>query len=184
MTSQRERKLIRKLKNRQDKAAAEELIQHYYKDIYAYVFRQTGHKETAMDLTQEIFLGMLQGIGSYDLKRSGFRTWLYRIAVHKMTDYYRKYYRNGTKNITFSGELQIDTGENMETQAVNAELARQILLGLHKEDLLLEKLFQLKFYSEYTFSEIAEVLSLPESTVKNKYYTALKKLKTVYEKGI
>ena len=50
-----ERKLIRNIKYRQDREAANELISHYYQEIFAYAFRQTGDQELAMDLTQEIF---------------------------------------------------------------------------------------------------------------------------------
>ena len=47
-----ERKLIRNIKYRQDREAANELISHYYQEIFAYAFRQTGDQELAMDLTQ------------------------------------------------------------------------------------------------------------------------------------
>lgn len=56
-----ERKLIRNIKYRQDREAANELISHYYQEIFAYAFRQTGDQELAMDLTQEIFFVCFAG---------------------------------------------------------------------------------------------------------------------------
>ena len=47
---------------RGSRAAAEELIRRYYDEIYRYAFRQTGQKETAMDITQEIFIAVLQSL--------------------------------------------------------------------------------------------------------------------------
>ena len=88
-TMRDERKLIRNIKYRQDREAANELISHYYQEIFAYAFRQTGDQELAMDLTQEIFLSVLRGIGGFDERKAGFRTWLYRIASNRITDYYR-----------------------------------------------------------------------------------------------
>ena len=41
---------------KQDKEAANTLISYYYKEIYAYVYRQTGNEELAKDLTQDIFI--------------------------------------------------------------------------------------------------------------------------------
>ena len=75
---------------RGSRAAAEELIRRYYDEIYRYAFRQTGQKETAMDITQEIFIAGLQSLPYYDEKKAGFRTWIYRIATHKIIDSRRR----------------------------------------------------------------------------------------------
>lgn len=49
-----EQKLIKRIKKKQDKEAANALISYYYKEVYAYVYRQTGNEELAKDLTQDI----------------------------------------------------------------------------------------------------------------------------------
>ena len=46
-----EQKLIKRIKKKQDKEAANALISYYYKEVYAYVYRQTGNEELAKDLT-------------------------------------------------------------------------------------------------------------------------------------
>ena len=81
--------LIRKIKKKQNKEAAGLLIERYYREIYAYTYRQVACKELAMDLTQEIFILVLKGIRAFDEKKGSFRTWIYRIASNKITDYYR-----------------------------------------------------------------------------------------------
>ena len=86
---QSDNQLIRKIKRKQNKEAADVLIGRYYKEIYAFAYKQLGNRELAMDLTQEIFILILQGIGSFDEKKANFRTWAYRIASNKITDYYR-----------------------------------------------------------------------------------------------
>ena len=74
-----EQKLIKRIKKKQDKEAANALILYYYKEIYAYVYRQTGNEELAKDLTQDIFIQILQKITMFDHKKASFRTWMYRI---------------------------------------------------------------------------------------------------------
>ena len=86
---QTDNQLIRRIKKKQDKKAADELIQRYYREIYAFTYRQTGERELALDLTQEIFITVLQGIYAFDEKKVGFRTWAYRVAANRITDYYR-----------------------------------------------------------------------------------------------
>lgn len=86
---QTDNQLIRRIKKKQDKKAADELIRRYYREIYAFTYRQTGERELALDLTQEIFITVLQGIYAFDEKKAGFRTWAYRVAANRITDYYR-----------------------------------------------------------------------------------------------
>ena len=86
---QTDNQLIRRIKKKQDKKAADELIRRYYREIYAFTYRTTGERELALDLTQEIFITVLQGIYAFDEKKAGFRTWAYRVAANRITDYYR-----------------------------------------------------------------------------------------------
>lgn len=58
--------LIRRIQRTGSKAAADILIRQYYDEIYIYVFRQISEKHSAMDLTQTIFISMLQSISNYD----------------------------------------------------------------------------------------------------------------------
>ena len=60
--------LIRKIKKKQNKEAAGLLIERYYREIYAYTYRQVACGELAMDLTQEIFILVLKGIRAFDEK--------------------------------------------------------------------------------------------------------------------
>lgn len=45
-----------------------------------------------------------------------------------------------------------------------------------------QRIFSMKFFQEYTFAQIADVMKLSESTVKSKYYRLLKKIKTEFLK--
>lgn len=85
-----EQKWIREIQRRGSRQAADRLIRAYYDEIYRFAYRQTGHKEDAMDLTQTIFLAVLRALPGFDSRKASFRTWLYRIAVHKAVDGRRK----------------------------------------------------------------------------------------------
>ena len=80
-----ELRLIKKIQRNGDRAAADELVRHYYDEIYGFVRKQVSNADIALELTQEIFISMLKTIGLYDIKRgAGFRTWMYRIATNKV----------------------------------------------------------------------------------------------------
>ena len=177
MSIDKEAFLIKRIQRQGDQRAAEELISAYYREIYAFAFRQTGDMDAAMDLTQEIFLAVLQSIHRYDPKQAGFRTWLYRIASHKLADLFRSpAYRFRQKTIPLE-ELTIPADGSPEEQWLDAEELRQLQQHIAELPDELQSILRLRFYGEKNFRQIAEILSLPEGTVKTRYYAAIRTLR-------
>lgn len=185
---QTEQKLIKRIKKKQDKEAANTLISYYYKEIYAYVYRQTGNEELAKDLTQDIFIQILQKIAMFDHKKASFRTWIYRIASNKIYDHYR----SKTHRLSLKRE-QIDmTDENMELQnsnlglaikdlselIVNKELIEKIMeiVSLYKQEW--QEIFYMKCFEERTFQDISQRLNISENTVKSRFYKMIRQIKS------
>ena len=177
MQNEKEARLIRRIQRQGDRQAAEELISAHYREIYAFAFRQTGDMEAAMDLTQEVFLAVLQSIHRYDPKRAGFRTWLYRIASHKLADLFRSpEYQFRQKAVPLE-ELTLPGDGSPEEQWLEADQLRQLQLRITELPDEIQSILRLRFYGEKNFREIAEILSLPEGTVKTKYYAAIRTLR-------
>ena len=177
MQTEKESSLIRRIQHHGDRQAAEELISAHYREIYAFVFRQTGDLETAMDLTQEVFLAVLQSIHRYDPKRAGFRTWLYRIASHKLADLFRSpEYRFRQKTVPLE-ELMIPCDGSPEEQWLETEELQRLQQYIAELPDEIQSILRLRFYGEKNFREIAEILSLPEGTVKARYYAAIRTLR-------
>lgn len=174
-----EKVLIKRIQKHGDKKAANELVSAFYKEIYAFVYRQTGDMQLSMDLTQEIFISMLRSIEAYNPKKASFKTWLYRIASNKVVDYFRssdyRYYYLIT-DIEECEFFPADSG-NLEAETENRILAEKIMRCLSMYEFEIQQIMRLKFFSEKTFREIGEILSLSENTVKTKYYKALKNLR-------
>lgn len=181
MTHSREQKLLYRIKRRQDRKAAEELIREYYREIYGYVFRQLCDKERAMDTTQEIFLSVLQSLWSYDPAKSSFRTWLYKIATNKVTDHIRSRYRREKFQAPSKEDPALSSDYDMEISVMNREAVREIFRFLSGKNRDLEEIFRLKFYGGYTFRQIGEAMALKESTVKSKYYGAVKEIQNKFK---
>lgn len=174
-----EKVLIKRIQKHGDKKAADELISAYYKEIYAFVYRQVGEMQLSMDLTQEIFISMLRSIDAYTPKKAAFKTWLYRIASNKVVDYFRSANYKYFSLITDIEECEFflsDSG-NMEVQAENKLLVQKVMCYLAQYDFEIQQIMRLKFFSDKTFREIAEIMSISENTVKTKYYKALKNLR-------
>lgn len=86
-------KWIKAINKQSSESAANQLVHKYYKEIYGFVYKQTLDVELSSDLTQDIFISMLRTVHGFD-GRASFRTWLYKVANSRLTDFYRsKFYK-------------------------------------------------------------------------------------------
>ncbi len=168
-----ENKWIRDIRRVGSRQAAEQLGEQYYNEIYVFVYRQTGHKEDAMDLTQNIFLAVLRALPSYDPKKAAFRTWLYRIAANKVIDARRRF----RPSVTPLEETELSIQEDFVSQIHDRELLGRIedyVAGLPP---MLQAVFRLRLYGEQGFGEIAAALGQSEAAVKSQYYRLLRRIR-------
>ena len=190
---QTDNQLIRRIKKKQDRKAADILIDRYYREIYAFTFRQTGQRELAKDLTQEIFIRILQGIYAFDERKASFRTWAYHVASNKITDYYRsKTYKKECMQQSIEQEKDCESGfEKMEMVyltdlselMVKKELICQIMDIVVMYDREWVRIFQKKCFEEKTFAEIAGEMQIAESTVKSRFYQMVKRIRQEVQAG-
>ena len=160
-------KFIWKIKHLSGGDARDKLVRKYYDQIYAYVYRHVLNVDDALDLTQEIFIKAINALPGFDKKKSSFKTWLYAIASNRMTDWYR------TQHFTCGLSDDLPENGSFEDVIANRSLAQDILNFIKKSDDISFQIVELKFFSDLTFAEIAEMLSVPQSTVKTKYYKAI-----------
>lgn len=194
---QSDNQLVRKIKRKQNREAADILVERYYKEIYGFTYRQTGDMELSMDLTQEIFISILQGIHTFEERKASFRTWAYHVAANKITDYYRSLAR---KKREMEVPFLLDTDEEdsgmgiSEERFQNANQVTDVLEGVMKRETIQRvmevvvqfksewiQIFQKKCFEEMTFAEISEELGLSENTIKTRFYSMIRKIKQEVE---
>ena len=174
-------KLIRRILQRNDRAAANELIGKYYDEIYRYAYRQSvfcpDPKDAAQELTQEIFISALRSLPGFKCEKAGFRTWLYQVATSRIIDARRRFRPN---------EVQIDETEiaaeaDFTVDLQNRELLQRIEKHISEKPSGVQRIFRLHLYGGMTFKQIGATMDLPESTVKTKYYRAIKQIEEVFK---
>lgn len=177
-----ETKWIKAIQKKANEQAANKLIMKYYNEIFGFIYKQTLDQELAKDITQEIFISMLRTIHGFE-GRASFRTWLYKIANSKLIDYYRsKSYKQNKQTVSID-EQRIHEAAVWPVDVATKDEARKILEVLSRFDRDIQQIVRLKIYGDYTFPEIAASLALPESTVKTKYYAAIRKLKNLLKEN-
>lgn len=153
-----------------DKEALDCLVKKYYADVYRYAYFLMGHKELAEDITQETFLLFIQKLPRYH-HMGKCRSYLFRIAHNVYVDYYRK--KSNTMQDSY-----IESVENyaQETEDTTGSLTMEYYLyQIHSRE---REILLLHYYYEFTYHQIALILSLGVSNVK---YHAHKGLKTLHE---
>ena len=168
--------------------AWEKLVKRYETQIFNYSVRLTGNSSDAMDLMQEVFLGVYRNLHRFrgDAK---FSSWIFRIAHNKAVDMNRRRRLLSNQLRINDDEFDIldilpgDTGnepdEKLGTQQQNGKITKMLARLSLEQRLVVE----FKVFQSLTFDEIAVMQDISANTVKTRFYTALKKLKAVSEEN-
>jgi RNA polymerase sigma-70 factor (ECF subfamily) len=169
------------------------LLSSYEKAIYNYAIRMTGNSHDAADLMQEIFLSVFNSLASY--KGTGsFKAWLFRIAHFRSMDFFRRKRPDlslddiGAEQgiLESSSSQSVDLNKPLleaspEQHLQSGQSQQQILSLMQTLPLKQRTVIELKFFSQFTFDEIAGQLDISSNTVKSRLYAALAVLKTKME---
>lgn len=166
--------------------AWEKLVKRYESRVYNQGLRLTGNSSDALDLVQEVFLGVYRNLHRFrgDAK---FSSWLFRIAHNKAVDLNR---RKRLLSSSATGrdetddpiqELPAAAGFEPDLQAMETERNRQIVSLMARLPMDQRLIVELKVYQSLTFEEIAEMQEISVNTAKTRFYTALRKLKASSE---
>jgi RNA polymerase sigma-70 factor (ECF subfamily) len=158
---------------RGDETAWEELVRLNTRKVYGLCYRFTGSGSEAQDLTQEVFLRVFRTIRTFRSAEGSFGTWLARVTRNLLIDHYR---RTRQERVTDSIEEQLPMLEEVggaasarPDQGVAGREASEILQAtLQKLSPDLREAVILRDLQEMEYREIAEVLSIPEGTVKSR----------------
>ncbi len=156
-----------------DAAAWEELVRLHTRRVYGLCYRFTGSGSEAQDLTQEVFLRVFRTIRTFRSTEGSFGTWLARVTRNLLIDHYR---RTRQERVTDSIEEQLPMMEEVGAassarpdQGVAGREASEILQAtLQKLSPDLREAVILRDLQEMEYREIAEVLAIPEGTVKSR----------------
>jgi len=162
----------------------EELVRRYQRPIVGYVFRLIGDYDSALDVTQEVFIKVYNSLDRYrsDYK---FSTWLYRIAHNAAVDHLRRNSispqsietesADGTYQIQFESPVP-SPEKDREQSEWRAEIKAVIgLLPPAYRELIL-----LRHSQDLSYDEIAGVTGLPLGTVKNRLFRAREMMRDIF----
>ena len=154
-----------------EETAWEDLVKLHTRRIYGICYRFTGRDSEAQDLTQEVFLRVFRNLASYRAGEGSFVVWLTRLTRNLLIDHYR---RTRLDRATDSIEdrlphlEQATTSSRTDSVLAGREAAEVLQQALGKLSPDLRETVILRDVEELEYREIAEVLNVPEGTVKSR----------------
>ncbi len=153
-----------------------ELFERYNQAIYRFLAYRVGSKEDAEDLTQTVFMEMVKSLPHYKSRPdAGFSSWLFRIARHRLIDYYRR-----QKTTLPLDDLTPSDHPNLQTNAMEPDLDTRLSLVRQAMRRLPERyqtIIQLLFIENASLEDAARVLEISTLSARVLKFRAIRKLK-------
>jgi RNA polymerase sigma factor (sigma-70 family) len=156
--------------------ALDRLVSRWQKRLWRYAYRLTGDAEAAWDVTQESWLGVIRGLARlHDPAR--FRPWIYQIVTHKADDWIAGNAKARQRRVEMKPE---EPEEDQWQDREESDEIQNLLRGLPDQSRTVLTLYYLEGLS---IAEIAQVLGIPEGTVKSRLHAARNELKALWQQA-
>jgi len=156
----------------------EPLYVKYYQQILKFSYRRMDSLDDAYEITASTFAKALSNIGKYKQQGLLFSSWLYRIAINEINQFYRDTNKRRTINIDDTNAKYIAEETGKEMQELKQAL-KIVLQQLNSDEI---QLLELRFFEERPFSEVGEILGITENNAKVKTYRVIDKLRILFNK--
>lgn len=161
--------------------ALKTLYGRYDKQIFNFILRYTGSREIAQELIQETFTRIWSAAQTFDQNRGNFKGWLYTIALNitrnEMSKKEYTYHFLDVEEMNERHHHPDDKNPNPHTVLEQDELKHAVATALGTLKPHLREVIIMKNYQHLKFREIAEVIDIPEPTLKARYHRAVALLK-------
>ena len=161
-----------------DSGAWAELVRTHHRRVYGLCYRFTGSPADAEDLTQDVFLKIYSNLASFDTTRGSLQVWITTMTRNLLVDNFRR-----TKNQRATGSLDdgwdqteelkpidrlVAHGPSPHEMAARKELEKMVQAALAHVSVELREAVILRDLQDMDYKEIAQVLGIPEGTVKSR----------------
>lgn len=180
-------KLLLVYRSRGDRAAFEELIRRYERELFNYLRHYLGDAEMAEDVFQQTFLQVHMKCDQFESGRK-VRPWLYTVATNQAIDYQRRNRRHQMVSLDrpTGGDAEEESGALVKLldaagpgpaeQSESAERYEEVRQAVEELPEHVRQVVLLVYFQGLKYREAADVLDIPVGTVKSRLHAALGKL--------
>ena len=160
-----------------DERAVAELYNAYFPRVYRYMLARAGNVGDAEDLTEEVFIRVLDALGRFEWREAPFSAWLFRIAHNAIVSHQR---RNGARgrHAPLSPALPIQTPGPEEMVEARLTLD-EVMRATENLPEAQRQVIALRFGAGLSVAETARALGKGEGNVKVIQHKAIAKLREI-----
>lgn len=162
------------LLNEGNRDAFSMLFDRYNRQLLRFAYRYCEDIQQCEDIVQEVFLKLIERPEMFNSKRR-FAPWIYTLTANACKNNIRNLSNRRRileNNIRFETETHLKGGAAFDNGIIKARI-QEVYERLNERE---QQMFVLRFEQELPMADIAEILSIPEGTVKSGIYYMLKKM--------
>lgn len=160
-----------------DELAFQSLYEETKTHVYQMVMMLADRKDDAGDIMSEIYIELLRSIPRYDGSLP-FQPWFNALIARQVSNCNRKWWRIGR---LFARAEQFhdlnQASENTEQTFFRGEQRRELKALLERLPYKQRIVVILKYFNDYTFEEISQILNIPAGTARSRHHKALQNLR-------
>ena len=162
-----------------DAQALAEIYDRYAESIYRYAYRYVGDANLAEDLTSEVFLKLLEVLGTRRAPRKQLQGWLYRVARNLAVDWFRKQAKGVP--LSLNEELTPDGDGSPITRLEQLQLRQDLREAISELTPDQQQVIVLRFGEGRKIREVGRLMGKSEGSIKVLQYRAMKRLRKLLE---
>ncbi len=169
----------------EEEAALGEMYDRYARLVLSVAYGVVRNRETAEEVTLDIFTRIWEKAETYDASKARVTTWLTRMARNRAIDRLRREEVRPSKHSISWAEMPVepvfDEADNPETAVhlnIEQQRVRAAVASLPTQH---QEVLSLAFFQGYSHSEIAKLLNQPLGTVKGRVRSGMRKLRELLE---
>ncbi len=175
-----DQEILEKFKNPDSRNwAFNQLVRKYQQKVYWHVRKMIIDHDEADDLTQEVFIKVWKHLPNFR-QDAQLYTWIYRIATNECLNFLKSKKRRfflPINDITEELSQKIDANAGPDADEIQVKLQKALLKLPDKQRLV----FNMRYYDELKYEEIAEILGTSVGALKASYHHAVKKIEAFFK---
>ena len=169
-----EARIVQHIKNNHFEFAVTAISEVYHEMLYWHIRKLVKHHDIANDVLQNTYMRIFKGLANFKFK-SSVKTWCYRIAYNeaiRMLEQQQKLRYNDSNDVVTDYFAHLTADPYFDLDSTSHALHESLSKLSEKQ----QRVFQMKYFDELTFEEIAEVTSWNVNSIKTAFYAAKEKV--------
>lgn len=161
-----------------DKEAFAQMYSQYKDHIYRMVTFLVNDRNDTNDVVSEVYIALFRSLASYDVQKP-FTSWLNGVIVFQTRNWNRTLWRKFRLQTKTKDQAVHRTylADSADSTLLHHEQQHEMLQIVQKLPFKLKSVVLLRYYQEYSFQQIADVLEIPLGTAKSRHHKAIQQLR-------